>query len=410
MPPEQTVTALDTFIELSEFGILANSTDDLDLLLERACRTASHALGTEMAKILERVPENETALYIKTLYGFTEEPESKIIDIKGGSAAAYALLSKKPVVTEDIKQETRFQVSEVEAKNDVQSMANVVIPGAPGKPDYGVLEVDNPRPYHFEKKDVYFLQAYASFIAAAIARLNAKRELEESYKKLDDFAHIVSHDLKEPLRAIANYSSFLLEDYKEKLDEEGKKNLEMMQRLSIRMTNLISDLLRYSRAGKEETKIEKAPIGEIVNNILESLDLKIKEKNILVKVGSGFPTIICSRVSMTEIFRNLIENGIKYNNSAQKELEIGYLTNHKKNPRGYVFFVKDNGIGIPEKHHKDIFEIFKRLHKKDEYEGGTGSGLAIVKKLVDQYNGDIWVESKEGEGSTFYFYLDCAKI
>jgi chemotaxis family two-component system sensor kinase Cph1 len=127
------------------------------------------------------------------------------------------------------------------------------------------------------------------------------------------------------------------------------------------------------------------------------------------KLVCTLPSIYCSKAHIGEIFRNLITNSIKYNDSALKKIEIGCIKDHNKHPSGYVFFVRDNGIGIPEEHRQNVFKMFKRLHGRDEYGGGTGAGLAIVQRLVEQHHGEIWFESnKDGGGSTFYFYVDCA--
>lgn len=177
--PNNGKTALDTFTELSEFGRLANSTEDIEVLLERACCTISHALGTEKAKVLARIPENENMLQGAALHGYGSDAKGRALEVKEGSAAGYALYSGKPVISEDINKETRFGLNEIEEEYGVRSMANVVIPSREGEPDYGVLEVDRPASRDFEEKDTFFLQAYANFIASALNRIEAAKELEK---------------------------------------------------------------------------------------------------------------------------------------------------------------------------------------------------------------------------------------
>lgn len=228
----------------------------------------------------------------------------------------------------------------------------------------------------------------------------ANDELQQSNRELDDFAYIASHDLKEPLRGIHNYSMFLLEDYADKLDAEGRSKLETLMRLTRRMEVLIDSLLQYSRLGRIDLTLEEVDLNETVAEVRENLDVNFKAEQVEVNIPRPLPTVLGDRVQLGEIFHNLIVNGVKYNDSQRKRIEIGY-----EDSRPPVFYVRDNGIGIPDKHFDAIFRIFKRLHARDKYGGGTGAGLTIVKKIVERHNGSIRVESVPGEGTTFYFTL-----
>jgi signal transduction histidine kinase len=227
-------------------------------------------------------------------------------------------------------------------------------------------------------------------------------ELNQSNKELDDFAYIASHDLKEPLRGIHNFSSFLLEDYAGKLDEDGRSKLETLMRLTRRMETLIDSLLQFSRLGRVDLAIDRVDLNEIVAGILDSLAISLQEEKVDVRIPRPLPAVRADRVRVGEIFHNLIVNAMKYNDKPEKHVEVGW----RENPAGPpVFYVRDNGIGIPEKHHDAVFRIFKRLHGRDKFGGGTGAGLTIVKKIVERHHGRIWVESSAGEGTTFYFTL-----
>lgn len=228
----------------------------------------------------------------------------------------------------------------------------------------------------------------------------ANDELQQSNRELDDFAYIASHDLKEPLRGIHNYSMFLLEDYADKLDGEGRSKLETLLRLTRRMEVLIDSLLQYSRLGRIDLTLEEVDLNEVVAEVLENLDVNLKAEEVEVSIPRPLPGAVCDRVQAGEIFHNLIVNGVKYNDSPRKRIEIGYREGQPP-----VFYVRDNGIGIPDKHYDAIFRIFKRLHAREKYGGGTGAGLTIVKKIVERHNGSIRVESVPGEGTTFYFTL-----
>lgn len=233
--------------------------------------------------------------------------------------------------------------------------------------------------------------------------------LARSNADLEDFAYIASHDLKEPLRGIHNYSKFLLEDYGNVIDEEGRRKLETLNRLSRRMDTLIGSLMEYSRVGRTEMAISDTDLNPVVADVIESLHSLLEETGAAVIIPQPLPTVRCDRIRITEILRNLIINGIKYNTSAQPTVEIGSLSPEEAPsslrplPGQHTIYI--NGIGIPERHWRNIFRMFKRLHGRDDYGGGTGSGLAIVQKLVDRHGGRIDVRSTDGEGSTFYITL-----
>jgi len=225
--------------------------------------------------------------------------------------------------------------------------------------------------------------------------------LDQSNRELDDFAYIASHDLKEPLRGIHNFSVFLLEDYGDKLDAEGRSKLETLPRLTRRMEALIDSLLQFSRVGRVDLAIDRVDLNEIVAAVLESLSIGLAEERVEVRILRPLPVVRCDRARVGEIFRNLVANAVKYNDKAEKWVEIGTL---ERDPP--VFYVADNGIGIPVKYFASIFRIFKRLHGREQYGGGTGAGLTIVKKIVERHNGRVWVESILGQGTTFYFTLE----
>jgi signal transduction histidine kinase len=264
-----------------------------------------------------------------------------------------------------------------------------------------------------------------------VERRRAEKELEErnvelhqSNKELDDFAYIASHDLKEPLRGIHNYSVFLLEDYADKLDDEGKSKLETLIRLTRRMESLIDSLLHFSRVGRLDLAVDEVDLNEIVSGVLEGLAFNLQEQRVEVRIPRPLPTLRCDRARVGEIFSNLIVNAMKYNDKAEKWIEIGVaegvqppplelspessgavpLVREEPGP-GPALYVRDNGIGIQEKHFDSIFRIFKRLHARDKFGGGTGAGLTIVKKIVERHNGRIWVDSTYGTGTTVYFTL-----
>ena len=251
--------------------------------------------------------------------------------------------------------------------------------------------------------------------ADELARVN--KELTRSNVELDSFAYIASHDLKEPLRGIYNYSSFLIEDYGQTLDAEGVDKLNTLMRLTHRMEDLINSLLHYSRLGRSELQAQPVDLNQLVAGVFNVLEVSERDRQVQFNIPRSLPTVSCDRTLVSELFTNLIGNGIKYNQKPEKIIEIGYIT-PQENPKivetlescfnsdlPIVFYVRDNGIGIREKHLESIFRIFKRLHGRNKYGGGTGAGLTIAKKIVERHGGEIWVESVYPEGSTFYFTL-----
>jgi signal transduction histidine kinase len=232
------------------------------------------------------------------------------------------------------------------------------------------------------------------------------KALEHSNQELDDFTYIVSHDLKEPLRGLKSFSQFLVEEYAEKIDGEGKRKLHIISNLTHRLETLLDTLLYYSRVGRAEKAVSEANLEEIVRDVIAMLSISLKEKNVTVELRQKLPVIKCNRVRIQEVFQNLVTNAIKYNDNEGNKIEIGFLTDHPAKPEEMVFYVRDHGIGISKDHLDAVFTIFKRLHAKDAYGGGTGSGLAIVKKIIAQHDGDVWAESDgEGKGTAFFFTI-----
>jgi light-regulated signal transduction histidine kinase (bacteriophytochrome) len=241
----------------------------------------------------------------------------------------------------------------------------------------------------------------------------AEQALERSNQELNDFAYIASHDLKEPLRGIANYSSFLMEDYGDRLDEEGQAKLATLIKLCRREESLIDALLSYSRVGRTDLRIERQSIKKLVDEVVSSISHMTQKEGVMLRIDPSLPDVACDRVWTGQVFYNLITNALKYNDKEEKFIEIGRLAPSETRAAlpvelgvdPPVFFIRDNGIGIREKHLKKIFSIFKRLHGRDKFGGGTGAGLTIVEKIILRHGGRIWVESDFGSGSTFYFTL-----
>lgn len=236
-------------------------------------------------------------------------------------------------------------------------------------------------------------------VLAAHSELEKKAsDLEAANEELSQYAYVVSHDLKAPLRAIRNYVDFLGEDLEDTLDGDQKTYLDGLNQAVRQGEELVEDLLEFSRVGTLQSPHEPIHLGTFFRDLIDPLDLA---KNVNIVVANDWPTVDGEPTLLRQIFINLISNAIKFNNSESKKVEIGW------GPVGadhYEIFVRDNGIGIEPRHHEQIFRVFQRLHTRNEYEG-TGLGLAIVKKASSKLHATVRVESKTGEGSTFFVSL-----
>jgi light-regulated signal transduction histidine kinase (bacteriophytochrome) len=253
--------------------------------------------------------------------------------------------------------------------------------------------------------------------AEELAQIN--KELERSNEELQSFAYAASHDLKEPLRGIYNYTNFLLDDYSAALDEVGFERMQTLMKLAQRMDQLIDALLRFSQMRQTALIPQEINLHRLVQSVVEMMQVSRanSEVEFEVRVPRSLPMIQGDQIMLQEVFTNLLSNALKYNDSTLKVVEIGYVTPDERppyslgrlpNPRvreKLMFYVHDNGIGIKSQHLQTIFRLFKRLHGRNQYGGGTGAGLTIIKKLVERHGGDIWVESQWGEGSTFWLTL-----
>lgn len=229
------------------------------------------------------------------------------------------------------------------------------------------------------------------------------KQLEHSNEDLEQFAYIASHDLKEPLRMIHSYTSLLERRYKDQLDETGKEFMHFIVDAVDRMKNLLDDLLDYSRSGKQELADTLVSVSDIMTIIRLNLQKQIEEQNgeIIIR-EENLPSIIAHKSQVMQLMQNLVSNGLKFRGEKDPVVIVDCV---KKNNQ-FIFSVKDNGIGISKNNQTKVFEMFRRLHTKDEY-AGTGIGLATCKKIVSNMGGDLWIESEEGKGSTFFFAVPC---
>ena len=224
---------------------------------------------------------------------------------------------------------------------------------------------------------------------------NLLQALEKSNDELHEYAHIVSHDLKSPLRSIYALVSWLKQDNQDKLDEASLENIGLIETTLEKMEQLISDILEYSSIGTSEKQKADVDLNMLVP---ELIDILYVPEHIEINLKSQLPVIVGDKTKLQQLFQNLISNAIKFIDKPKGLIDIDV----EEQKEQYKFSIKDNGIGIDEKFHSKIFKVFHALNKSKD---STGVGLSIVKKIVDLHKGKIWLESEPGKGTTFYFTL-----
>ena len=221
-------------------------------------------------------------------------------------------------------------------------------------------------------------------------------------KELKDFASIVSHDLKAPLRGIKSLATWILDDCSDNLGEQANEQMNLLLGRVERMYNLIEGVLQYSRAGRTEEKIVQVNLDDFIP---EAIDMLVPPENISITIENTMPVIECAETHVMQLFQNLLSNAIKYMDKPQGQIKVGCV----EEDGFWKFSIADNGPGIEEKHFEKIFRMFQALSVSEDFEG-TGVGLTIAKKIVELYGGHIWVESEIAKGSTFFFTLPMQKM
>jgi PAS domain S-box-containing protein len=236
------------------------------------------------------------------------------------------------------------------------------------------------------------------------ALLEKSEMLKQSNAELEQFAYVASHDLKEPLRMVASYTGLLAEDWEGKLGAEADQYIRYAVEGAKRMQALIDDLLNYARVGRIGGRTQRVDLQQLAETVLANLEESIHANGAGIEIGE-LPTVMGNPMLLGQLLQNLIANAIKFHGNAPPVVQVSSFERGDQ----WLFAVKDNGIGIEPQYAERIFEVFQRLHGRGEYEG-TGIGLAICRKVVEQHGGRIWVESQPGQGSTFYFTMPAEQV
>jgi PAS domain S-box-containing protein len=258
----------------------------------------------------------------------------------------------------------------------------------------------NKIPFEYKGNDSCVL-VYSEDITNILSNEILLEELENVNQKVESFSYVASHDLREPLRTIRGMIDLLKKRIQDKLDDKSEDYFNYIDQAAIRLDNLVSDMLEYAKIDKDSDRKELIDLNEIVyEDIYISLKSLIDERQAIIKIHE-LPKIMVNKIDITRVFQNLISNAIKYSGDSKAPIiEAGYEENDKE----YIFYVKDEGIGIKEEYKSKIFKPFTKLHSYTEIQG-SGIGLTLCHKILQKYKGEIWVESSYGVGSTFFFNI-----
>jgi signal transduction histidine kinase len=260
--------------------------------------------------------------------------------------------------------------------------------------------------FYFLKKEVRQRRAAQKALAESEHHFRLVAEAEQAAnKELESFSYTVSHDLRAPLRAINGFSRILKEDYADKLDDEGRRLLDVIKGNSNRMGSLIDDLLAFSRLGRKSVAAAKIDMTALAKTVKEDLQNESKDRSMQIIIHP-LPPALGDPVLIRQVWINLLANAIKFTEHAASAcIEIGTVANaEQQGSAANIYYVKDNGAGFDMRYYDKLFGIFHRLHRDDEFPG-TGVGLAIVQRIVTRHNGRVWAEGKVDQGATFFFEL-----
>ena len=327
--------------------------------------------------------------------------ENKIVLPIGNGIVGSVARSGKAEIIDDTSKDDRYIV------DDQQRFSEISVPIISDGKVIGVIDSEHHSKNYFTKEHLRALKSIASLVAMQLKSAINLREREKvelknialldalgkSNAELQEYAHIVSHDLKSPLRSIDALVSWIKEDNKGKLDEVTIQNFGLIETTLEKMELLISDILLYSSIGSDSKEKNDVDLNALIEELKQILYVP---ENISINVLSTLPTVKGDKTKLQQLFQNLISNAIKFNDKIKGLIEIDV----KEQQSYYQFSIKDNGVGIEKEHHEKIFKIFHALNKNKE---SSGIGLSIVKKIVDLYKGEVWLESKPNKGTTFFF-------
>ncbi|WP_224337048.1 PAS domain S-box protein [Haloprofundus halobius] len=392
---------------IAEFGQFALEADDLDELMHEAAQRVADVLDNAYCKVLD-LDRDERELLLRQGVGWQEGIVGHAtVAADDNSQAGYTLRSEKPVLVEDLDAETRFSGPELLTSHDVKSGISTII-GSVDEP-WGILGTHDTRRREFTEEDVNFVQSVANILADAIERHRYQADLErvienleESNERLEQFAYAVSHDLQEPLRMVSSYLQLIDRRYADELDEDAEEFIDFAIDGAERMRAMIESLLEYSRVEMRGNPLKPVNLDPVLDDVIDDLQVKIEESDAEITADS-LPRVKGDASQLRQVFQNLVDNAIEYSGDEQPRVHVSA----ERDGDLHVISVRDEGIGIDPTASNRIFDVFQRLHTRDEHPG-TGIGLALCERIIERHGGEIWVDSEPGVGSTFSFTLPAA--
>jgi PAS domain S-box-containing protein len=399
---------------IAHLGQQALAKTDLSALFQEAVEQIATILDLEYCKVLKLL-ENEEELRLEAGVGW----RSGLVGVATVSAdcnsqAGYTLLSDQPVIVPDLCTETRFSGPPLLQEHNVISGMSVVIHDTEGI--WGVLGAHTTQRRNFSQEEVNFLQGMANLLGIAIAQQQTEtalrdlnqtledrvtertQQLEEINEELKSFTYSISHDIRAPLRAIQGFTTALMEDYEDSLDELGLEYAQRINGSAQRLDQLVQDLLTYSRLSRSDLELKSVNLTTVVEEAQANLETEIAEQDTEIAVFEPLGNVIGNRTVLVQILTNLFDNGIKF---TQQSVKPRLKVWSERKTGSLRLYVEDNGIGIEPQYHERIFRVFERLHGIDTH-SGTGIGLAIVRKGMERLGGQVGVESSPGQGSRFW--------
>jgi len=402
---------------IAQIGQKAVSGSKISALMDESVALVSQALAVEYCKILEYQPDQQN-LHLRAGVGWQEGLVGQAtVEANPNTHAGYTLYCGQPIVFQDLRRERRFRGSALLHDHGVVSGMSVVIEAKPDpsslikplKRPFGILGAHSNKRRKFSRSDVDFLQAVAHVLGTAIAEQQSDQALAEARRQLaqtqaalekrnqefEQFTYIASHDLRAPLRAIANLSQWIEEDIGGQLDPENQHQMQLMRGRVSRLEAMFEGLLEYSRAGRAKTQPEWVDVGDLLEEVIET---SAPPADFTIEVASTMPRLYTERGQLQQVFSHLIKNAIFHHPSSTGVVTISA----KQQLDCYEFTVSDNGVGIAPQFQERVFQIFQTLEARDTLEN-IGMGLAIVKKIVESQGGTIRLDSQAGKGAKLSF-------
>jgi len=391
---------------------------DLDSLIDRAARLVQENFGYDQVSLLT-LDHEQGELVMKARVGSLAGLFSLGNRLKmGRGMVGWVALHGETLLANDVSAEPRYLNP---LPNVVKTQSELVVPVRVGREVIGVLDIQSPQPDVFDENDVMVMETLAHQIAVAIenarlyeeARNRAERLAilnriaEAANKELEAFSYSVSHDLRAPLRHIGGFVQFLLKREEGKLDPTSWRYLTNIAESSDKMSQLIDDLLAFSRTGRAEMQVRPIDLNEMVKEVQQELAPALEKRHITWEIGP-LPSVEADPALLRQVWVNLLSNAVKFTAPRpEARVEIG-ATQHGAGDAGkedeVTLFVRDNGVGFDLQYEHKLFGVFQRLHREDEFEG-TGIGLATVRRIIHRHGGRVWAEGAVDQGATFYFTL-----